>query len=773
MKKIYLLFFFLCFFNLSAQNGTYYLSNFLISPHNFTSLNQVVTYLNSQPAPSTLIMNANIGVTSNVTITEKIALKFQNGFKVSIPNGVILTLNCSIDAGIFQIFDTSVSGKTNGYPLIEQTYPEWWHKPNDFYWTDAIQSAVDFYPKVFFSSKSAPYEISKSITLDLSKNDQAGYILTGVGRSSAFSNYTSQTTDFVFKCINIPAVGYLGGLKFENLNFYCYNAIAIESPGGFGTMDESSPIQNVKINNCRFYQQISNGNPSVVSNNNVAISFKKVFDSEISNNYIIGFGTGIKFQGSDINTIRDNRVMNFYHYAICDLAFGTFGSQNTIVHNDLLGYKGDQNKGAFIKSTSRHIIIRDNYLENQPSTQNPQHPNSRIYAYIDCSKRNLAPNTEYYLGEFTKIIDITGNRSDVENNTCTNYIYFIDEKFKFLNLVESPNISAYTLGSTFCTYETSNPVSHILLQMDNINRWDKIINIQSESFKGWENFSSSRYFADASNGDLLISPKNFSHTIVHGQYEMQRFNSRGLMLQKDQAIFVQINQKDSTNLSFGSLPKNLNFKIKVRNYRKTAQDPLDTNNNDLYFSIKTSTVEMPLPLYWTNIEIPDGDNFSTLSVTIPYPFSNAASNQVPADYFDPSKVYYISIAARNSTKEIREMILEAVPPVSSAKQKEKEEEGKDLKSDETEEETVEEIQRIIVNNEIKTYPNPVKDKITFDIKEGDSLKAVELYDTNGKFIQNLTNKITENSVDISTLESGTYFVKIISLSTTSKTIIKK
>ena len=768
MKKIYPLFFLFFFLNLSAQNGTYYLSNFLAPPYNYTSLHQAINYLNNQPSPSTLIINANISLSVNSTVTEYISLKFQNGFKITVPDGIILTLDCPIDAGAFQIFDTSTTGKTKGHPLIEYAYPEWWHKPDDTYWSKAIQSAVDFHSKIFFSNRNNGYAISVPILLDLSRNDQAGYILTGVGRGSVFSTYASQQADFVFKCVNTPPNGYHGGLKFENLSFFCSKGISIESSGSFGDLDEGYAIQNVKINNCRFHQVIAN-----TSNNNIAIAFKKVFDSEISNNYIIDFGTGIKFKGSDINTIRDNRITNFYNYAICDLAFGTFGSQNTIIHNDLLGYKGDQNKGAFIKSTSRHIIIRDNYLENQPSTQNPQYPNSRIYAYIDCSKRDLVAGTDkdYIPGEFTKIIDITGNRSDVENNTCTNFIYFINERFKSLNLIESPNISAYTLGSTFCSDETSDPVSHILFQMDNINHWDKIINIQSDSFIGWENFSTSRYFRQSSNGDIIIDPSSLPFNTYHGQYLMQKFNSRGFLLNKDQSIFIRIDQKPD-DASFGNLPKNINLKIKVRNYRKTPQDPLDTNANDLYFSIKTSTVEMPLPLYWTNIEIPNGDNFATLSVTIPYPFSNASSNQVPADYFDPSKIYYIAIAARNSTKEIKEIILVDATPVVSAKKKTEEKETSQVSENE-EEEATEEIQRIIVDNEIKTYPNPVKDKITFEIKEGDSLKAVELYDINGKFIQNLTDKITDNSVDISTLGSGTYFVKIISLATTSKTIIKK
>ncbi len=765
MKKIYPLFFLFFFLNLSAQSGTYYLSNFLAPPYNFTNLDDAIGELTDSinSPPSTLIINANISLSGNLKIPKYISLKFLNGFKITIPGSTTLTLNCPIDAGAFQIF--AGSGKTNGYPLIENAYPEWWKEPIGD-WSDAIQKAVDFYSKVFFSSRDDDYIISRTINLDLSRNDQAGYMLTGVGRGSII---IASQMGFVFKCINTPPGGYIGGLKFENLSFFCNNGISIEAEeAGFGTMDEGYPIQNVKINSCRFHHHIQDRNSP-----HIAIDFKKVFDSEISNNYILDFGTGIRLRGSDINTIKDNRIMNFNKYAICDLAFGTFGSQNTIIHNDLLGYKGDQNKGAFIKSTSRHIIIRDNYLENQPSTQNPQYPNRRIYAYIDCSKRDLVAGSEegYISGEFTKIIDITGNRSDVENNTCTNFIYFINERFKSLNLIESPNISAYTLGSTFCSDETSDPVSHILFQMDNINHWDKIINIQSDSFIGWENFSTSRYFRQSSNGDIIIDPSSLPFNTYHGQYLMQKFNSRGFLLNKDQSIFIRIDQKPD-DASFGNLPKNINLKIKVRNYRKTPQDPLDTNANDLYFSIKTSTVEMPLPLYWTNIEIPNGDNFATLSVTIPYPFSNASSNQVPADYFDPSKIYYIAIAARNSTKEIKEIILVDATPVVSAKKKTEEKETSQVSENE-EEEATEEIQRIIVDNEIKTYPNPVKDKITFEIKEGDSLKAVELYDINGKFIQNLTDKITDNSVDISTLGSGTYFVKIISLATTSKTIIKK
>lgn len=77
-----------------------------------------------------------------------------------------------------------------------------------------------------------------------------------------------------------------------------------------------------------------------------------------------------------------------------------------------------------------------------------------------------------------------------------------------------------------------------------------------------------------------------------------------------------------------------------------------------------------------------------------------------------------------------------------------------------------------LNNNVNIYPNPTSDRLYFNITADISLDKVEVYDTIGKRI--LTSQISNNSVDISQLTSGVYFVKIYSgESQVTKKIIKK
>lgn len=70
------------------------------------------------------------------------------------------------------------------------------------------------------------------------------------------------------------------------------------------------------------------------------------------------------------------------------------------------------------------------------------------------------------------------------------------------------------------------------------------------------------------------------------------------------------------------------------------------------------------------------------------------------------------------------------------------------------------------------YPNPASDMLYFDIAGDVLLNKVEVYDTIGKRV--LSSQINNNSVDISMLTSGVYFVKIYSGdSQITKKIIKK
>ena len=69
-----------------------------------------------------------------------------------------------------------------------------------------------------------------------------------------------------------------------------------------------------------------------------------------------------------------------------------------------------------------------------------------------------------------------------------------------------------------------------------------------------------------------------------------------------------------------------------------------------------------------------------------------------------------------------------------------------------------------VKDEFTIYPNPTKDKIYF--KDLKNISKVSIYDTTGKLLKSEIPK--NNSVDVSTLNSGNYFLEIISGGKTTK-----
>lgn len=497
----------------------------------------------------------------------------------------------------------------------------------------------------------------------------------------------------------------------------------------------------------------------------------KVFDSEISNNYIQGFTTGILLEGCDLNTVRDNNILNFSKYAICDLAFGDFGSQNTIVHNDLLDFRGGaSDKGSFIKSNSRHIIIRDNYLESNEQAH-------QLFAYIDCSKVGLPVRDNYT--NFSKQIDITGNRCDIQSNNYTKYMFYINEKFKSLHLNEIPNLNAnFTNGSSFGqdTYEEL-PIDYIRVKIIDTENWDKVINMQNcESFKNWKNFSTSKQFSQGSNGDIIIDTKNISYVSNRGDYLCQKFNPRSFLLEPGNSIFIKIDQKNESLL--GDLFKNVKFKIKIRNLSNVP----DVNTNDVYFALKTTTTSanFTTPLFYVSpIDIPNDKNYSVIEINTPTNFAG----------FDPTKDYYIQIHGANSIKEIKEIIIENKQPIIANENKNSLIENENLKNKHTknlkinssiedsksvpltEKETTRTL-TVKVDNSIVAFPNPVKNNLTIDIKDGDTIKSIAVFSEIGTFIKDFTNELSNNTIDFSALPNATYLVKIVTLTSTTKVILK-
>lgn len=138
----------------------------------------------------------------------------------------------------------------------------------------------------------------------------------------------------------------------------------------------------------------------------------KAFNFALRNNDFTGFARSIVELGSDLGYIGDNRIINFSEYGILQLSTGTFGSQSELRHNDILG--GGVGS-IYIKSTSRHARIIDNYCER--STGNT------VSGFIDVSTIGApvyGPNpvpASVFLS-----VDVDENRLDGQN-LCADFIY--------------------------------------------------------------------------------------------------------------------------------------------------------------------------------------------------------------------------------------------------------------------------------------------------------------------------------------------------------------
>jgi hypothetical protein len=72
------------------------------------------------------------------------------------------------------------------------------------------------------------------------------------------------------------------------------------------------------------------------------------------------------------------------------------------------------------------------------------------------------------------------------------------------------------------------------------------------------------------------------------------------------------------------------------------------------------------------------------------------------------------------------------------------------------------VELVWVDGEIEVYPNPASDVLHFNFPESIVNVKIEIYDNVGRIL--ITNELLglENSIDVSQLKSGNYFVRIIS-----------
>lgn len=80
------------------------------------------------------------------------------------------------------------------------------------------------------------------------------------------------------------------------------------------------------------------------------------------------------------------------------------------------------------------------------------------------------------------------------------------------------------------------------------------------------------------------------------------------------------------------------------------------------------------------------------------------------------------------------------------------------------------INEIELNKNIKFYPNPTSDSVFLEL-ENEIIKDIYIFDLSGKLV--MTKKKKNNQIDLSVLQTGTYFIKTDNMNIKSFKIIKR
>lgn len=328
------------------------------SANNEAVLRDIITHAGSNPVSITIYNDITI-TTTDLTIPSNVHLNFKDNGRLSPTNGITLTINGSLNAGLQQIFGGE--GVITGNPKINAIYPEWFGAVGDGQTDDriAIQKAMDFadnYVAPLILTKKT-YALGSGIGDDykysLYVNDNG---LTIIGNSYSGFKVTNDIVDYDFICSRYNNDILIDGIYFEGNG----NEIDIHRHVFYGVN-----VSNVTINNCT----VKNWDGWVFSfdgdgdNENVYITNNKIINccratgiwvGQLTNNVIVknNIVIGNKNEEGSI----DDRILVAYH----NRSGSDKVSQNIIVSNNICKYT----EAAGIKVAGNNVLVDGNLISD-------------------------------------------------------------------------------------------------------------------------------------------------------------------------------------------------------------------------------------------------------------------------------------------------------------------------------------------------------------------------------------------------------------------------
>ena len=246
-----------------AQTGKYTTSSNIVKCADYDHPDDAITAIGA--SNKTLLITESETCDANFTVPTNITVKFERSGKWTINNGITVTFNGQIDAGLWQIFEYVGTGILAGTPIIKEVYPQKWATGDGTVenpWTnDCIQKAYDFVPaggtiflRAGYYQLAGQLTVSKKVNIIGEEIDKT-FIMTAntngiyLDVDSSYSTLKDFTvdgnaqTDGTGSCI---VVKYANSLLLENIKVKNAGYYGMSLIGSYNTYKNIYAVDNYR-----------------------------------------------------------------------------------------------------------------------------------------------------------------------------------------------------------------------------------------------------------------------------------------------------------------------------------------------------------------------------------------------------------------------------------------------------------------------------------------------------------------------------------------------